>query len=85
MATDKKLEKAFWMLLSATAMVLAWVGVSISNKIDIMSQSVIELNTTMKTVIYQINENRTKLNNNDYLLNDLENRVLILENKKLGE
>ena len=81
------IEKGFWTILAGAALILSWVGMNISEKLDIMSASVIELNTTMKGVIAQIDDNKKKLNTNDNILNDLENRVLILESKsyKLGE
>ena len=61
---------------------LSWVGITIANKVDKMSESVIELNSTMKTVIVQIDENKLKLRDNDIRLNALDRRLLIMEQNK---
>lgn len=84
MDVSKYLDRAFWTLLSAMAIVLSWVGLTIAGKVDTMSQSVVELNTTMKNVVLQINENKNRIYGSDLKLNDHEKRLIILEqnNKK---
>ena len=54
------------------AIVLSWVGLTIAGKVDTMSQSVVELNTTMKNVVLQINENKNRIYGSDLKLNDHE-------------
>ena len=64
MTTSKLMERGFWTLLSAMAMILSWVGLNIADRVEAMSDSVIELNSTMKNVVLQIDENKAKLDLN---------------------
>ena len=79
----EKFDKIIWAVLSAMAIVLmsllSWVGITIANKVDKMSDSVIELNATMKNVVLEIDENKLKLRDNDIKIHSLDRRLLILE------
>lgn len=67
------------MLLSSIGVILAWTALKIADRVDDMSKSVIELNSTMKVVVKQIDRNNVKLQ-------DHEKRLYIMEfNKKVRD
>jgi hypothetical protein len=79
-------DKLIWAIVGAMSILLmsllSWVGLNIANKVEIMSHSVIELNSTMKNVVLQIDENKGNLIKNYEKINELDRRLLILENNK---
>ena len=81
MTTSKLMERGFWTLLSAMAMILSWVGLNIADRVEAMSDSVIELNSTMKNVVLQIDENKAKLDLNIKKIHDLDKRLFMIERK----